>query len=460
MPITTASNNPSQQNQYTQELRYAHEGDKLDYVVGLFGFHQKVQTQGLQIQGPAASQWLLNPSNLLWNNPAVLDGLTANNNIRLNNTSAALFGQISWKVTDAFSLQPGIRINYDQKRGLYNSVVTGTSSDGTRQLVQFTGPYANDPWIAAQRGVLAPQRFETRFSDWNFSYDLTLSYKLAPEILAYATYAKTFKSGGINLNGVPSDADGIPLLAAGTVKPETVDHFEVGIKAQLWGKKATLNLSAFRTGIGDYQALVTNGQLGVLRGYLANADKVRSQGVEWDFSIRPGERFNAYANGAYTDATYRKFTDAPCPPELSGGGTGSPVAAPGVPGNSPANCDISGQRLPGVSKWSFSYGAEASSAFRILGKDGEVYLGIDGSYRSAFSSNPSPSDYTRVKGYALTNVRAGFRTAQGLDIFAWVRNAFDVDYFEQLAVPSGNTGLIVGQPGDPRTWGLTVKNEF
>lgn len=460
LPITTASNNPSQQNQYTQELRYAHEGDKLDYVVGLFGFHQKVQTQGLQIQGPAASQWLLNPSNLLWNNPAVLDGLTANNNIRLNNTSAALFGQISWKVTDAFSLQPGIRINYDQKRGLYNSVVTGTSSDGTRQLVQFTGPYANDPWIAAQRGVLAPQRFETRFSDWNFSYDLTLSYKLAPEILAYATYAKTFKSGGINLNGVPSDADGIALLAAGTVKPETVDHYEVGIKAQLWGKKAMLNLSTFRTGIGDYQALVTNGQLGVLRGYLANADKVRSQGVEWDLSIRPSKRFNAYANGAYTDATYRKFTDAPCPPELSGGGTGSPVAAPGVPGNSPANCDISGQRLPGVSKWSFSYGAEANSAFRILGKDGEVYLGIDGSYRSAFSSNPSPSDYTRVKGYALTNVRAGFRTAQGLDIFAWVRNAFDVDYFEQLAVPSGNTGLIVGQPGDPRTWGLTVKNEF
>jgi len=35
-----------------------------------------------------------------------------------------------------------------------------------------------------------------------------------------------------------------------------------------------------------------------------------------------------------------------------------------------------------------------------------------------------------------------------------------VNYFEQLAVPSGNTGLIVGQPGDPRTWGLTAKIEF
>jgi iron complex outermembrane receptor protein len=41
-----------------------------------------------------------------------------------------------------------------------------------------------------------------------------------------------------------------------------------------------------------------------------------------------------------------------------------------------------------------------------------------------------------------------------------VRNAFDVDYFEALSVPSGNTGLIAGQPGDPRTWGGTIKFEF
>lgn len=37
-----------------------------------------------------------------------------------------------------------------------------------------------------------------------------------------------------------------------------------------------------------------------------------------------------------------------------------------------------------------------------------------------------------------------------------MRNAFDRNYFEQLAVPSGNTGLIVGQPGDPRTFGATL----
>ena len=460
LPITTSSNNPSQQHQYTQEFRYAREGDAVDFVAGLFGFHQTVRTQGLQVQGKAASRWLLNPSSALATNPAVLDGLTANNDIRLDNTSAAVFGQASWKINDALTLQPGVRINYDRKKGLYSSVVTGTASDGTRQLVQFSGAYASDPWIVAQRGVLSPQRFEPEFSDWNFSYDVNLSYKLAPDVLAYATYAKTFKSGGINLNGVPTDAAGNPLLAAGSVKPESLNHYEAGLKAQFWDRRITFNLSGYRTDIDDFQALVSNGQLGVLRGYLANAEKVRTQGVEWDLSVRPGERLNAYVNGAYTDATYVRFVDAPCPPELSGGGSGTPFAAAGVPGNSPANCDISGARLPGVSKWSFSWGAEGNVPASLLGQEGEVYLGADGSYRSNFSSNPSPSAYTWVDGYALTNLRLGFRTDGGLNVFGWVRNAFNVNYFEQLAVPSGNTGLIVGSPGDPRTWGGTIKVEF
>lgn len=451
LPITTKSNNPSQQQQYTQEIRYAQSGDAFDFVVGAFAYHQKVRTQGIQEQGPAASRWLL--TGALANDPSVLNGLTARNDIRLDNTSAALFGQFSWKPLTGLTIQPGFRVNYDKKEGLYNSVVT----NGAGQLVTFA---STDPRIVAQRGVLSPQRFEPKFSDWNFSYDLTLSYEVAQDILAFATYSKTFKSGGVNLNGVPNDAAGNPILAAGTVKPESVNHFEAGIKAQFLNRDATLNLSAFRTDISDYQALVTNGQLGVLRGYLANADKVRTQGIEADFSLRPSDRFNVYLNGTYVDAKYRSFADAPCPPELSGGGTGTPVAAPGVPGNSPANCDISGQRLPGVSKWSFSYGGEVNTPTSVFGREGQIYVGIDGNYRTGFSSNPTPSIYTNIQGYALTNYRVGFRTDGGINLFGFVRNLFDVNYFEQLAVPSGNTGLIVGQPGDPRTYGITLAITF
>ncbi|WP_246844894.1 TonB-dependent receptor [Altererythrobacter sp. TH136] len=455
LPVTTESNNPSQQDQWTQEFRFAGTVGDLDFVLGAFGFKQKVRTQGLQEQGPVASRWLL--SGALANDPTVLDGLRAENDIRLDNVSAALFGRASWHVTDALTITPGVRLNYDKKDGLYDSVVT----NGAGQLVTFA---SNDPRIVAQRGVLAPQRFEVAYRDWNIGYDLSVAYELNPDVLAYATYAKTFKSGGVNLNGVPADAQGNPILAAGTVDPEAVRHYEAGLKSQFWDRRITANLAAFRTDIANYQALVTNGQLGVLRGYLASAEAVRTQGAEIDLSLRPSERFNLYVNGAYTDAKYRNFVDAPCPPELSGGtvaGPGQTPSQPGTPGGtSPANCDISGQRLPGVSKWSFSFGGEANLPATVLGLPGQAYLGYDGSYRSDFSSNPTPSAYTWVDGYSLHNFRLGFRSEEGFNLFGWVRNAFGERYFEQLQVPSGNTGLIVGNLGDPRTYGLTIQTQF
>ena len=455
LPITTKSMNPSQQDQWTQELRFTGRVGDFDLVAGAFGFKQQVRTQGVQEQGPTASRWLL--TGALASDPSVLNGLRAENDIRLDNTSAALFGQVSWHATDALTITPGIRLNYDRKDGLYDSVVTNV--DG--QLVTFA---STDPRIVAQRGVLAPQRFEVDYRDWNVSYDLKAAYAISRDVLMFATYAKSFKSGGVNLNGVPADTLGNPILAAGIVKPEAVQHYEVGLKTQFWDRRITANLAAFRTDIGDYQALVTNGQLGVLRGYLASAEAVRTQGFELDFSARPSERFNLYVNGAFTDAKYRKFIDAPCPPELSGGTTaaaGQTPSAPGTPsGISPANCDISGQRLPGVSKWSFSFGGEANVPTTVLGLPGEAYFGYDGSYRSNFSSNPTPSSYTWVDAYSLHNFRLGFRSEQRFNLFGWIRNAFDQNYFEQLQVPSGNTGLIVGNLGDPRTYGLTVQTQF
>jgi iron complex outermembrane receptor protein len=457
LPIVSLSQNPSQQNQYTQEFRYAYSGTRFDFVVGAFAFDQRIDTQGLEAQGAAASRWSINPSNPLSNDPSVLDGLTARNLQFLKSTSAAVFGQLSWKVTDSFTIQPGVRLNYDKKSGFFQRRVF--AGDGTELQGNETGARA-----AAQLAIFRPQETAPDDTDWNFTYDLTLSYELAPDVLAYGTYARSFKTIGINQNGLPTDANGVPIEAAGTIRPEKVDHFEIGVKSRFWDRKATLNLAAFRTGIRDFQATVTNGQFGVLRGFLANAGKVRSQGIEADFNIQPSDRFTAYVNGAYTDAKYVRFVDAPCPPELSGGttaGAGQTPAAPGTPGGlSPANCDISGQRLAGVSKWSFAFGAEANAPGSLFGEAGRFYLGYDGSYRSNFSSNASPSAATRIDGYSLSNLRAGFRSDDGLNIFAWVRNAFDENYFEQLFIAPGNTGLIAGLPGDPRTWGATVSVAF
>jgi iron complex outermembrane receptor protein len=435
LPVTTVSANPSQQEQWSQELRYGSNGrNTLDYVIGLFAFHQTIDTQGLQVQGPAASAFLLNPTSAGGRDPATLNGLTARNTIGFSNTSAALFGKLTWHAGDRLSVSPGLRLNYDRKKGSYDSVVTNGA--GSTVLT------------ADQRGVLAPQSYRPRFSQWNLSGDLTLAYDFSDDVHGYATYARSYKSGGINLSGLPLDAANNPILSVASVSPEKVNHFEFGLKTQFLDRRATVNLAAFWTEIGNYQATVTNNQVGVLRGYLANAGKVRTRGVEIDSAFRPTSRLNLYANAAYTDAEYARFVDAPCPPELTGGA------------NSPPNCDISGQVLPGVSKWAASWGAEYGLPARLGDVDGQFYLGYDASYRSRFSSNPSPSIYTFVGGYSLHNFRLGYKADGSWNIFGWVRNAFDARYFDVLATQSGSTGLIVGQPGDPRTFGVTVSRAF
>jgi iron complex outermembrane receptor protein len=320
-----------------------------------------------------------------------------------------------------------------------------------------------NPRQVEQRAALTPQAFEDEaFREWNLSYDITASYKPVDDVLLYATYAHTFKSGGLNLNGVPV-AGGVAQTQFAQVDPEKVDHFEIGAKTQFWDRKVTFNLTGFWTQIKDYQALVNDGQNSTLRGYLANAGEVRVRGVEADLSVRPSERFNFYVNGAYTDHEYVEFNNAPCPPERSGGGAapaGSEGGTPGVPGQlSPLVCDISGQWLPGISNWAFSYGAEANQPLSVFGKDGELYVGVDASSRSKFSSNASRSIYTDIDGYTLANVRVGFRT-DGFNLFTWMRNAFDEEYFEVLATTPGNTGLISGNVGDPRTYGVTLGLSF
>lgn len=447
LPITTKSMNPSEQRQWTQEVRYAASSDRVDYVAGLFYFYQTVDTAGIQEQGPLASRWLLSGANA--NDPTILNGLRSSNDIGLKNTSLAAFGQFTWRVTDSLRLQPGIRVNWDEKKGKYIATVTNAT---------------NTTLNAAQLGVLAPQNYRPEFNDTNVSGDFTVSYDFGDNVLGYTTYARSFKSGGINLSGLPLDANNAPITAVETVKPESINHYEAGIKTQWVDRTITFNVAAYLTDIKDYQATVTNSQANVIRGYLANAKQVEVKGLEVDLSWRPNERFNVYVNSAYIDGQYKDFPDAPCPPELAGGTTATaanPPSVPGTPGGfSPAFCNISGQWLPGISKYSVSSGFEYKHPLELFGQTGGAYFGFDGNYRSKFSSNPSRSIYTDIDGYTIANFRTGYRTDSGWDVYAWARNAFDEEYFDFFQTQSGSTGLVIGQPGEQRTYGLTVKASF
>ncbi len=432
LPITTVSANPSEQTQWTQELRYAGDlNDRLGFVVGAFAFSQEINSTGNQVQGSAAARWLLAPSAAALT-PGLLTGYGQTSDIQSDNTSAALFGQLEWQVSDKLRLLPGLRLNYDEKSVDYDAQVFGG--------LQTTNPAL----IALQRSILAPLSYEASADDTNISGQITAAYEVNDRVNAYATYATSFKPIGLNLGGIPNDAAGNPALELATVEPEDVRHIEFGIKTEPFDN-VTANLTAYETEIEDYQVGVVNAQIGVLRGYLANAETVRVRGVEFDGRAQLTENFSLYTALAYTDGKYISFPDAPPALEDTGG---------------PQAVDISGTRLPGISEWSGSLGGEYNRAGQFLGRSGEYFTALDGFYRSDFSSSPTESDFLTVDGYALLNGRIGFRSDNGWDVFLWSKNLLDEEYFELLAAQPGNSGLYVGQPGDPRTYGITLRASF
>jgi iron complex outermembrane receptor protein len=56
--------------------------------------------------------------------------------------------------------------------------------------------------------VLAPQKYDADVDDTNLSGQFTAPTRRRSKVNAYATFSTSFKSVGLNLNGVPTDALG------------------------------------------------------------------------------------------------------------------------------------------------------------------------------------------------------------------------------------------------------------
>lgn len=446
------SQNPSKHENWSQEIRYAGDfADKLSGVIGLFYINQEVTTNGSEVSGK--DQWRFSKSSTgidpvtgvdrdaAWATPGLLEGYGIFTKSSIKSSSASIFANADWEALPKFHVQPGLRFNYDKKDVKYNREARGGADISTL-------PGAADPAFAAallalRRGVYGSQAYTASADENNLTYHLTLSYRPSKRLNAYATYSTSFKPVGVNVAGLPGGAN--PALELSVIKPEYVTHYEAGVKTTPTDD-LTLNITFFNTDIDDYQANVQSAELGVNRGYIANAEKVRVQGAELDASYRPAQYFTFFGALSYTDGKYVKFPNAPLPLEE----TGSAVSFK----------DISGSRLPGVSKWSGSVGGEYAVPTKFFRKESSFFVAVDGFYRSEFSSSPSPSAYLNVDGYVLANGRIGFRTTNGPSIFIWGRNLFDTNYYEQLLPAGGNAGHYAGVLGDPRTFGITLKQSF
>ncbi|MEP6931338.1 MAG: TonB-dependent receptor, partial [Flavobacterium sp.] len=431
LQVLAKSQNPTRQTQFTQEVRYAGQlSSKLSGVVGVFFIDQTSQTDGTEESGDAQWRFSQSSTSALWKTPGLFEGYGIKTDARIRASSAAVFGQLDWAVTERLHVLPGLRYNFDKKDANY----TRTTYGG----LQTTDPAL----LALKKQVYSDQAFNSNTDNTDFSGNLTVSYKATDKINAYATFAKSYKPVGVNVAGLPTNSAGAPLLELAVIKPEEVNHYEVGVKTSPF-KNSIFNLTFFNTDIKNFQTNVQAAELGVNRGYLANADKVRVRGVELDASFVVSQHLTINGAATYTDGKYVKFTNAPLPLEE----TGAAVAFK----------DVSGTDLPGASRWAGSLGGELSDHAKFFGNAGKVFVALDSYARSEFSSSPSASKYLVVQGYAIFNARFGFRASQGLSIHFWGRNLLNKDYYEQLLPAGGNTGQYAGVLGDQRTYGITLK---
>jgi iron complex outermembrane receptor protein len=431
LQVLAKSQNPTRQTQITQEVRYAGQlTSRISGVAGVFFIDQTSQTDGTEESGNAQWRFAQSSTSTLWKTPGLFEGYGIKTDANIRASSAAVFGQIDWAITDRLHVLPGVRYNFDKKDAHYARKTYGG--------LQTTDPAL----LALKKQVYSDQAFDSSTDNTDFSGNITVSYKASDKINAYATYAKSYKPVGVNVAGLPTNSAGEPLLDLAVIKPEKVNHYEVGVKTSPF-RNSIFNLTFFQTEIKDFQTNVQAAELGVNRGYLANADKVRVQGVELDASFVVSQHLTINGAATYTDGKYVKFTNAPLPLEE----TGAPISFK----------DVSGSALPGASRWAGSLGGELSDNAKFFGNAGKIFVAADSYARSEFSSSPSASKYLVVPGYAIFNARLGFRASQGLSVHFWGRNLLNKDYYEQLLPAGGNTGQYAAVLGDQRTYGVTLK---
>lgn len=434
LPIQLVQHIPSRQDQYSQELRLASNGEgALSYVGGLYFFRQRVIGRPISIYGPLAAYYLVGPTTGAAATPVpgnLLDGFGSDGRTDFQSNSYAAFGEVNWRPLRGLTITGGLRYTYEKKKGSYDTFTFGGLQT------------ANAALNSAKLSILRGQDYAARVNGGALTGRTNLAYQFTPDVFGYAGFARGAKSGGINMSGLPLDNANQPALNTAVVRPEQNTNYEIGLKTRLFGQRLTLNVDAYYTRVTDFQANVTDtGAAAALRTYLANIPKVTVKGIEADANVQVSKRFSLNASAAYADGKYDSYPNGPCPIERIGSAT--------------TVCDLSGIALPSLPKWSVTYGGDYALPIDPLG--GSIALHLDGRSQTKQFGDPTGSAYTVIGGYTLVNGSVGFRSRRGWEIAVFTRNLFDRNYIQNVTIQAGNTGLILATPSDPRTVGVTFR---
>ena len=251
----TIQSNHTDSKQFSQELQLHFDTERLHGLVGLFYFDEQFSNNN-NIGFALASSG--RTTNVL---------LTGDIDIK----STALFTNVSYDITDDFSINVGGRYENEDRSG-----------DTTWNLffIPLSVPFSDSK----------------SFNE--FKPSIGFEWTPADDMLAYFTYSEGFKGGGFQ------SGQRVPIL-----RPELIDNYELGLKGTYLEGRLQLNVAGFYYEVDDMQldrTLPLPG--GGFQSIFENAGKAEGKGVEIEASLLATDSFRLDGNIAFLNAEFVDYS--------------------------------------------------------------------------------------------------------------------------------------------------------
>lgn len=278
---------------------------------------------------------------------------------------------------------------------------------------------------------------EKTFKKPNFR--VALDHKLTPDILIYASWNRGFNAGFFN---------NIPTIAFNetfnpVVEPEVINAYEIGVKSDLLGRRLRVNVAAFLYNYTNLQQQIF--EFGNIR--TINAASARIKGVDIDVVARPMRDLTLSVSANILDSEYLSYPLAPFYQFVT-------VGPPGTRGfKALGSRDAAGNELVNAPP----FGLQASATYTLRTSIGTFDTTGTVNYQSHIQTDPQNN--FPIPRRTLVNLTEQWTSNDGdTTVTAWVKNltnkVYNVSY--SLLDPVG----LVGNPGAPRTYGVTIGRKF
>jgi len=408
-------------------------GGRLDYVAGLYYFHETYGTSEVFDVGSQLCGFVYGVLRPAFIGPCrAAPAVSATTGVFSQHaTSYAAYAQADFRIADPLTLTLGGRYTHDSKSGLFNQAVA-------------------NPFLGA--GVLrAPESTALSFSDSRPSWRANLTWKVTPDVMTFVSYSTGYKSGGFNNGG-----GAVALASASrTFQSETSDDVELGLKSTFFDHRLLLNADLYQTSLHNFQDRSFNGLAFIVK----NAGDVRARGAEIEGVVRPIEHVSVDFGVAYLDSIFTANHFAPGLPGCTGAAASCPLVQ-----------DLTGRTTTFAPKWTTDLGLEYDTAPFAGGWTAQLRGTLN--YTSKFFTTNDDNPQSIAGGQTLLGARATVVTPdQRWSFSLYGDNLTDQRYFTikfpqtldslfGVRVPATGATLLRGFMGAPLTFGGRVSARF